>query len=201
MPTQMPPPRLRPPWISDCSRLWPSSSWACLFSRVPKRRRQSSGLKADRLRARRRSAHQGPLRQMPHRRHLQGLVLARYPRDDAQVEGRRPGEERRERAARAAHVRRPRVSHAPQGTAAHGRRGRPAHGVDRPGSPLGRRVHVQAAGLHGPAQAPSPQAARRRATAATIRSTASSTPISPRTESRRPLRSTTRRLLAGRSST
>ena len=47
----------------------------------------------------------------------------------------------------------------PKGPAAHGRRSRPAHGVDRPGCPMGRRVHVQACGLHGPAQAPSPRAA------------------------------------------
>ena len=57
------------------------------------------------------------------------------------------------------------------------------------------------AGYTAPLKLRTPQAARPPATAAIIRSTASSTPISPRTESRRPRRSTTRRLLAGCSST
>ena len=141
------------------------------------------------------------LRQVPHRRQVQGLVLARHARDDAQVGGRRPRQERRERADRAAHVRRPRVPHAPEGDAAHGRRGRPAQGVDRPGGSLGDRASRSS----GPAMPPRSSfvapSCPPRATAATTRSIASSTPISPRTESTPPRRSTTRRLLAGCSST
>ena len=148
---------------------------------------------AGRLRPRRRPADQGPLRRVPHRRHLQGLVLARHPRGDAQVEGRRPRKERRERADRAGHVRRPRVPHAPQGSAAHAPARSPGSRRGSTRGPPGKPGSRSSGRLRRPAEAATSQAARRAATAATIRSTASSTPISPRMESRLPLRSTTRR--------
>ena len=118
-----------------------------------------------------------PLRQVPHRRHLQGLVLARHPRDDAQVEGRRPRKERRERADRAAHVRRSRVSDAPQGSTADRRevgrlkRGSTRRCPGRPGSRSSGRATWPRSSCAGPSCPPP-------AMAATIRSIASSTPIS-----------------------
>ena len=56
-------------------------------------------------------------------------------------------------------------------------------------------------GVHGSAEAACVPSCRRPSQAANIRSTASSTPISPATGSRPPRRSTTRRSLAGRFST
>ena len=74
----------------------------------------------------------------------------------------------------------------PKGARLTAERGRPAQGVDRPGSPLGSGVHVQADRLCRPAEAATSRAARRPRRPRPSRSTASSTPISPRTASRRP---------------
>ena len=74
----------------------------------------------------------------------------------------------------------------PKGDAARGRRGRPVHGVDRPEACPG------TPGSHSSGQATSPRSScvvpsfRRARMAATIRSIASSTPISPRMAYRRP---------------